>query len=322
MDRKRREHDPLSFFAEMLGTNVENGEIRIPIEKGEGYIRGARPNRHMGLLFFNFRLKEKIEYQDLLQEDANDEKFDQFRYLLFQFRGCMADDTVPLSQRFVQISTMCVNMEEKVLESNGCADLYITIDSDYLLKQIPCYDDSPILKSILFNDRPLFFEHSISKVMQDIINEIVDCKMPEALKNYFLTTEVDELICRLLAFLSQRPKQTVYPISDQDLKAVYGVRDTMIEKLNTPPVIAQLAKEACMSESKLKRLFRQVFGDSIFNYYQMRRIQRAAQMLKEGYGSISDVGYALGFTNLSHFTRIFERTIGMKPKAFSKQQEC
>ena len=89
-----------------------------------------------------------------------------------------------------------------------------------------------------------------------------------------------------------------------------------------PPVIAQLAKEACMSESKLKRIFRQVFGDSIFNYYQMRRIQRAAQMLKEGYGSISDVGYALGFTNLSHFTRIFERTIGMKPKAFSKQQEC
>ena len=34
--------------------------------------------------------------------------------------------------------------------------------------------------------------------------------------------------------------------------------------------------------------------------------------------SVSDVGYKLGFTNLSHFSRVFKEHIGMKPKQYSR----
>jgi AraC-like DNA-binding protein len=34
--------------------------------------------------------------------------------------------------------------------------------------------------------------------------------------------------------------------------------------------------------------------------------------------SVSEVGYALGFSNLSHFTKVFEEHNGIKPKAFQK----
>ncbi len=72
-----------------------------------------------------------------------------------------------------------------------------------------------------------------------------------------------------------------------------------------------------MSESKLKRLFKQVFGNTIYNYYQTMRMKEAAYLLKHEKQSVSKVGYALGFSNLSHFTRMFEEHIGMKPKKFS-----
>jgi len=68
-----------------------------------------------------------------------------------------------------------------------------------------------------------------------------------------------------------------------------------------------------MSETKLKRLFNQVFGKSIFQYFQNFRMQEAARLLKEGL-SISEVGYQLGFSNLEHFTKVFEEVIGVKPK--------
>ena len=32
--------------------------------------------------------------------------------------------------------------------------------------------------------------------------------------------------------------------------------------------------------------------------------------------SVSETGYQLGFTNLSHFTRLFERHFQMKPKQY------
>jgi AraC-like DNA-binding protein len=73
-----------------------------------------------------------------------------------------------------------------------------------------------------------------------------------------------------------------------------------------------------MSPSKLKRLFKQVFGNSIFSYYQGFRMQEAARLLKEEKLSVSEVGCQLGFINLSHFSRVFKEHIGMKPKQYSR----
>jgi transcriptional regulator GlxA family with amidase domain len=84
------------------------------------------------------------------------------------------------------------------------------------------------------------------------------------------------------------------------------------------PVIKELAVGAGMSPTKLKRLFKQIFGNSIFSYYQASRIKQAAHLLKQENLSVSDVGYELGFTNLSHFSRVFAAHIGMKPKQYSR----
>ena len=69
-----------------------------------------------------------------------------------------------------------------------------------------------------------------------------------------------------------------------------------------------------MSSTKLKRLFSQIFGNSIFSYYQGLRMKEAAILLKEKKYSVSEVGYKLGFTNLGALFRIFKQHIGMNPK--------
>jgi AraC-like DNA-binding protein len=33
--------------------------------------------------------------------------------------------------------------------------------------------------------------------------------------------------------------------------------------------------------------------------------------------SVSEVGYQMGFSNISHFSRVFEKHIGLKPKKYS-----
>lgn len=47
-------------------------------------------------------------------------------------------------------------------------------------------------------------------------------------------------------------------------------------------------------------------------------MKEAARLLKEEKLSVSEVGYQLGFTNLSHFSRIFKKHIGMNPKQYTK----
>lgn len=72
-----------------------------------------------------------------------------------------------------------------------------------------------------------------------------------------------------------------------------------------------------MGETKMKQMFRQVFGDTIYNYYQKLRMEEAAFMLKQAGYSVSEAGYRLGFSNLSHFSRLFEKHFGVTPKKYA-----
>ncbi|RFM27659.1 helix-turn-helix transcriptional regulator [Deminuibacter soli] len=63
-------------------------------------------------------------------------------------------------------------------------------------------------------------------------------------------------------------------------KAIYTIRDTIVSDLSTPPNLRALTTASGMSESKMQRLFRQIFGNSIYNYYQLLRIKEAAYLIR------------------------------------------
>ena len=74
-----------------------------------------------------------------------------------------------------------------------------------------------------------------------------------------------------------------------------------------------------MSVSKLTDLYKQVFGDSIYDYFQKARMDEAGYLLRQGGYSVSEIGHRLGFSNLSHFGRLFEKYHGITPKRFTKE---
>jgi AraC-like DNA-binding protein len=102
-----------------------------------------------------------------------------------------------------------------------------------------------------------------------------------------------------------------------DIQTIYKIRDRLLARLDMPPNVSALASEANFSKSKLTRLFRQIFGAGIIQYYQDFRMQEAARLLKARQFSVGEVGYQMGFTNLSHFSRTSEKHIGMKQKKYS-----
>lgn len=52
----------------------------------------------------------------------------------------------------------------------------------------------------------------------------------------------------------------------------------------------------------------------ISDYYQHLRTKDAARLLRWEKLPVSKAGYRMGFENLSHFSRVFEKHIGKKPK--------
>jgi AraC-like DNA-binding protein len=211
-----------------------------------------------------------------------------------------------------------MNTDDFISIHTNTAVINIEVDATYLNELVDFSEKSPVLQSLLQNTQPLQFEQLIFPSIRKIVDEIVNEPVDKSFELFFLKIKAEELICRLLMELEKRDEKHLYALNSQDIQILYKVKEQILEHPESPPVINELADNANMSATKLKRLFRQIFGNSIFSYYQEFRMKEAARLLKEKNLSVSDVGYRLGFTNLSHFSRVFEEHIGMKPKQYSR----
>lgn len=198
------------------------------------------------------------------------------------------------------------------------------------VKVVSVFISAEYLKSFLKNDVehfPFLFDKSsnflIEEMMTDdilrTINDIARKEEPEALNSYYYKLKTMELLFYLFQSLSKREQSVHQKLSSKDIKAIYSVRDKIISSLDKPSAIATLKQIAGMNELKMRQLFTQVFGMGIYDYYQHSRMKEAARLLRDEQLSVSEVGYQMGFENLSHFSRVFEKHIGKKPKKYSKE---
>lgn len=75
-----------------------------------------------------------------------------------------------------------------------------------------------------------------------------------------------------------------------------------------------------MSDSKIQKLFKHIFGKSIYQYILSIRMEHAKNLLQSGNYSVSEVGFQVGYSNLSHFSKMFYKHYGIKPGKFLTSQ--
>lgn len=74
--------------------------------------------------------------------------------------------------------------------------------------------------------------------------------------------------------------------------------------LENPPSLDMLAEAVDWSPSHLSRTFVREMGMSVPKYLRIRRVERAAALLKEG-SSVTDAAFAVGYSSLSAFNKAF-----------------
>jgi AraC-like DNA-binding protein len=169
-------------------------------------------------------------------------------------------------------------------------------------------------------DNPSFFLHeAMTREMERTLKLLSQINETTPLPSLLYQTRAQELIYYLFTRLLSRKTGIALSIDQEDVHKIYQVRASILADLSAPPKLSDLARHIGMSSTKMKQLFRQIFGDSIYNYFQVERMNEAAQLLRDF--SVSQVGYRIGFSNLSHFTRLFEKHHQMKPKRYKDTLE-
>lgn len=83
----------------------------------------------------------------------------------------------------------------------------------------------------------------------------------------------------------------------------------------------QLAEEAHMNKFYLSHAFKQEYGVSPINYMISKRVEESKYLLAETDLSTSQIAQLLGFSSLSYFSQVFNRTQNISPKEYRKSQK-
>jgi AraC family transcriptional regulator len=163
------------------------------------------------------------------------------------------------------------------------------------------------------------------------------------LKNEQLNNILQSLYQRLIAFKIEKLEleEKIYPLCVQLLKiredlnqqihgfsaTKYSTRQEIFKRisLSTDYILSnpetnfsleELSGVSCLSKFHFLRAFKQIYKITPHQFVLKVRLQKAQQLLKESPFTASEVGLMCGFDELSSFSRLFKKWMGVSPEKF------
>jgi AraC family transcriptional regulator len=99
------------------------------------------------------------------------------------------------------------------------------------------------------------------------------------------------------------------------------VLDFVADRFGDPITIEDMARVAGLSPAHFARVFKEVLGDSPYQFVMDYRVEQAKRMLHDRTRALVDVALACGFADQPHFSRVFKQLTGTTPKAFRASAE-
>lgn len=109
-------------------------------------------------------------------------------------------------------------------------------------------------------------------------------------------------------------------ISDAEKNPLVGkVKDYIFSHLHDKIKVADIAEELGVNPNYLTSVFNKDENISIKKYILQEKIRRSQNLLKYSDYNIQEIGFYLGFSSQSHFTRKFQEIAGMTPNEYRRK---
>ncbi|RPD38715.1 helix-turn-helix domain-containing protein [Chitinophaga barathri] len=109
-------------------------------------------------------------------------------------------------------------------------------------------------------------------------------------------------------------------ISIVDAERLQAVKDYLRTEYLCPELsLGLICRRFGLNEFKLKRGFKQLFGNTVFGFVQEMKMKAARRMLVEKRLNVNEVADHLGYSSPNHFSAAFKKMFGYPPaklKAF------
>jgi len=288
------------------GGQVAGNAIQLPPSLGRGFVRFVEPEPGLKIAIHHYVLAREITVKRV----AGDAQSETLLISFNAFDPAPGAATWHLSS--VHISSSDVGATFTLPAQTTIFIIGFALEKVLVRSWLNAAEEPA--PAILTTDHTLVFDTLMTPEIQRSVLQLAEAPPSHYLASFFYRIRTQELVYLLFVELAKRATVPPRHLHATDAEKIFQVRAALLSSLNKPPSLPALAKTAGLGETKMKQLFRQVFGTSIYDYFQLARMEEAKRLLR--HLSVSEVGYQLGFTNLSHFARLFEKHHQLTPKKY------
>lgn len=104
----------------------------------------------------------------------------------------------------------------------------------------------------------------------------------------------------------------------KDSRYISQAKEYIYDHLDQNITLNEVAEMLYINPSYFSTLFKKETGETFSNYITQTRIGRAKELLRDLKYSISEVSTMVGYQDSKYFSKVFQKTVGIKPSKFRK----
>ncbi len=167
--------------------------------------------------------------------------------------------------------------------------------------------------------KPIIEPKEITPSLSLILNQLTTKQTNETLRPIFIKGKVYELLSYYFSTASENETEHCpYIANEETVSKIKHAKEIIIEEMNSPPSLSDLAKMVGLNIKKLKSDFKEFYGVPVFTFLLNYKMELAKKMLQEQQLNVNELALHLGYSTSSHFIAAFKRKFGITPKQFAK----
>ena len=158
--------------------------------------------------------------------------------------------------------------------------------------------------------------------MKMAVTQILKCSYKDAFKKVYFETKAMELITLYFAEMESRSTKFLSSGSffySSEIEKIHEAREILLEDIENPPGLGELARKVGMNKDKLNQGFYKVFGTSAFSFFRNNKMEKARKILETGEMNVTEAAYCVGYSQPGSFSRAFKQYYGMNPKDYLRK---
>jgi AraC family transcriptional activator of pyochelin receptor len=218
-------------------------------------------------------------------------------------------------------------MEGRMHLPRGCRQFHLSISispsrlSTYLGDRLVSFPEN--LRAISEGRMDRGYSHAgpLSRMMYQVVRNLLDCPYAGPMKALYLETKAMELIVHKLAQTAWEDDGGVKPLKlgRHETDRLWHAREILCRDLENPPTLSDLAHAVGTNHCRLNAGFRELYGTTVFDYLRQKRLIEARRLIQEEEMNVTEAALSVGYNSISSFSKAFSEHFGLPPIKLRKR---